>query len=78
MAGPRLVAVTTGATDPEVLADQYGLVADRGSASKMGLTARVDAGEFVENEAQLARDLAGLGMMREYSDATRLVHGEVS
>lgn len=62
----------------DILAGRLGLVADRRSASAVGLTARVDAGEFLENEAQLAQDLGGLGMLREYSDATRLVHGEVS
>ena len=62
---------------PLVLMDQLGLVTDKRSASKIGLTNRVDAGEFFENETQLARDLLGLGMMREYSDATRMVHGEV-
>ena len=61
----------------EVLMNQLHLVADGRSARRIGLTARVDSGEFSENETQLARDLLGLGMMREYSDATRMVHGEV-
>ncbi len=61
-----------------VLMDQLGLVADKRSASRIGLTNRIDAGEFFENETQLAQDLLGLGMMREYSDATRMVHGEVA
>jgi hypothetical protein len=61
-----------------VLMQRLGLVADRRSASSVGLTDRIDAGEFIENESQLAQDLLGLGMMREYSDATRMVHGEVA
>jgi hypothetical protein len=61
----------------DILADRLGLVVDKRSASKRGLTERVDAGEFLENELQLAEDLQGIGMMSEYSDATRMVHGEV-
>jgi hypothetical protein len=61
-----------------VLMDHFGLVTDKRSASRIGLTDRIDAGEFFENETQLAQDLLGLGMMREYSDATRMVHGEVA
>jgi hypothetical protein len=62
----------------ELLFGRYGLVIDEHSAREVGLTNEIDSGEFSENKEQLVRDLRGLGMLREYSDATRLVTAEIS
>jgi hypothetical protein len=56
---------------------QFGLVFDKRSAAEAGLISVVDAGDFASNSAQLAFDLNGLGLLSEFSDATRMVHGEV-
>jgi hypothetical protein len=61
-----------------ILANQLGLIVDHRSASAFGFTDRIDADEFVQNAAQLAQDLSGLGLLSEFSDATRMVRGEVS
>ena len=56
---------------------KFGLVFDKRSAGEAGLIEAVDAGDFGDNAAQLAFDLNGLGLLSEFSDATRMTHGEV-
>lgn len=62
----------------EVLYGRLGLVTDPESAAQAELTRAVDRAEFADGADALARDLASLGLLLEYSDATRLVHGEVA
>ena len=61
----------------DVLWGQFRLVVDPRSASSTGMTAKIDANDLADNAEQLARDLGSLGLLTEYSDATRMVHGEV-
>lgn len=55
----------------------YQIVAAAGGHSGAGLLARVNAADLAENQEQLAQDLEALGLLTSYSDATRMVHGEV-
>lgn len=59
------------------LYQKFGLVFDKRSATDAGLITVVDAGDFASNSNQLAFDLNGLGLLSEFSDATRMIHGEV-
>jgi len=61
----------------EILWGQFRIVADPRSASRTGMTTRIDAADLTNNAEQLASDLGSLGLLTEYSDATRMVHGEV-
>jgi hypothetical protein len=61
----------------ETLFRRFGLVFDKRSAAEAGLIEAVDAGDFADNAAQLSFDLSGLGLLSEFSDATRMLHGEV-
>ena len=56
---------------------KLGIVVDDAAASRRGLTADVNAAEFEQNAEALARDLRTLGLLTAYSDATRMVRGEV-
>lgn len=61
-----------------VLFDDLGLVVDPSSGAKVRLTDDIDHGELARNSEFLAEELKGLGLLDEYSDATRMVHAEVS
>jgi hypothetical protein len=61
----------------EHLYERLGLVVDQQSASASQLTHHIDAADFEPNAHGLAEQLSALGMLTEYSDATRLVHAEV-
>jgi hypothetical protein len=61
----------------DVLFRRYGLVVDHGSGRRSSLGDHIDTAEFEENGEILARKLAALGLLTEYSDATRVVHAEV-
>jgi hypothetical protein len=61
----------------ETLFGEFRLVFDKKSATSAGLIDSVDAGDFDSNAGQLASDLKGLGLLSEFSDATRIMHGEV-
>ena len=56
---------------------KLGIIVDAAAASGRGLTADVNAAEFEHNAEALARDLGTLGLLTAYSDATRMVRGEV-
>ena len=62
----------------EVLHTRYGLVVDEGSGRRSELGHQIDTAEFEENGEILARQLAALGLLTQFSDATRVVHAEVS
>jgi hypothetical protein len=85
---PLLEAIVCAALPPgeEVRFDEfcfdhlwsrYRLVVDHRSAASTGMTNRIDAADLTENADQLATDLNSLGLLTAYSDATRMVHGEV-
>lgn len=59
------------------LGGQCGLIIGRESATRAGLLASFDATIFEENERQFAEQMRGTGMLRVYSDATRIVSPEV-
>jgi hypothetical protein len=61
----------------EHLWSRYRIVADHRSAASTGMTARIDTADLSDNAEQLASDLSSLGLLTAYSDATRMVHGEV-
>ncbi|HEY4346868.1 MAG TPA: hypothetical protein VGM80_04705 [Gaiellaceae bacterium] len=61
----------------EILYARYGLVGDERSASAAGLDTTIDRAEFKENSEAFARQLQSLGLLLEYSDATRLIRAEV-
>jgi hypothetical protein len=61
----------------EVLLGRYRLIGDERSASEAGLDTTIDRAEFKENSEAFARQLQSLGLLLEYSDATRLVRAEV-
>lgn len=60
----------------EVLHGRFGLVVDGQSGRSSELGDHIDTAEFEENAEVLARHLAALGLLTEYSDATRIVRGE--
>lgn len=61
-----------------VLFDELALVVDERSAQRSESLLRINRAEFRENGEELARLLKDLGLLREYSDATRMVTGEAS
>jgi hypothetical protein len=61
----------------EVLYGRFRLVGDDRSASAAALDMTIDRAEFRDNSEAFARQLQSLGLLLEYSDATRLVHAEV-
>ena len=61
----------------DVLFSRYGLLVDQGAARRSAVADAIDTAEFEENGEILARRLASLGLLTEYSDATRIVHAEV-
>jgi hypothetical protein len=61
----------------EVLFSRYGLLVDQGAARRSAVADAIDTAEFEENGEILARRLSSLGLLTEYSDATRIVHAEV-
>ncbi len=62
----------------EILAKQFRLLVDPPAGSHFGLMKYLDNADLEANASQLANDLHGLGLLSEYSDATRMVHGEVA
>lgn len=60
------------------LGDRCGLIVGREAAGKSGLLKDFDATIFEENERQLAEQMRATGMLRVYSDATRMVSAEVT
>jgi hypothetical protein len=62
----------------EVLHRRYGLVLDGRSGRSSELGDHIDTAEFEENAEVLARHLTALGLLTEYSDATRIVRGEAA
>ena len=60
------------------LFEDLGLVIDRDSAIKSDALGNLDRSDFKANEEFLARSLRALGMLRDYSDMTRMVVGEVN
>jgi hypothetical protein len=61
----------------DVLFARYGLLVDQGAARRSAIGDAIDTAEFEENGEILARKLMTLGLLTEYSDATRIVHAEV-
>jgi hypothetical protein len=59
------------------LGDRCGLIVGRQAAAKAGLLNDFDASIFEENERQFADQMRATGMLRVYSDATRMVSAEV-
>jgi hypothetical protein len=61
----------------EWLGARCGLAIGREAASRFGLLAAFDATIFEENERQFAEQMRATGMLKVYSDATRMVSTEV-
>ena len=61
----------------EVLYGRLRLVADHRSASAAALSSDIDLAQFRDNSDEAARALRGLGLLSEFSDATRMVHAEI-
>lgn len=61
----------------EVLWGRYNLIVDGQADVPRGPTSRIDALDLAENGECLAQDLEGLGLLTAYSDATRMIHGEI-
>jgi hypothetical protein len=59
------------------LGRRCGLIVGRISAGECGLLNDFDASIFEENERQFAEQMRATGMLRVYSDATRMVSAEV-
>lgn len=59
------------------LGERCGLIVGREAAERTGLLTAFDASIFEENERQFAEQMRATGMLRVYSDATRMVSGEV-
>lgn len=55
------------------LYDKCRFVVGRHSAGESGLLSQLDATIFEENESQIADQLFSIGMLKRYSDATRMV-----
>lgn len=53
------------------------LVVDHRSASAAGLSNDIDLAQFRDNSEEAARALRSLGLLSEFSDATRMVHAEI-
>lgn len=62
----------------EVLYDELGLIVDPDSGARVRMTDDIDHGELARNSEFLADELKGLGLLEEFSDATRMVSAEVS
>ncbi|WP_283188917.1 hypothetical protein [Pseudomonas sp. PMCC200344] len=60
------------------LGERCGLVLGRNSASGHGMLNAFDATIFEENERQFAEQMKATGMLRVYSDATRMVSAEIT
>lgn len=58
----------------EWLFDRCGIVAGREGASKAGMLKEFDGTIFEENERRLADQMRSAGLLRVFSDATRMVH----
>lgn len=58
----------------ERLYGQLNLVVDDGSGALARISGQIDVGDLALNGAFVANELAALGLLHEYSDATRLVH----
>jgi hypothetical protein len=61
----------------DTLFEDYRMVTGPRPPGGTGPLSRIDTADFRENSQQLARDLEGMGLLTAYSDATRMVHGEV-
>jgi hypothetical protein len=59
------------------LGQRCGLIVGREAAARRGLLKEFDATIFEENERQFAEQMRATGMLRVYSDATRMVTPEV-
>jgi hypothetical protein len=57
----------------EVLYLRLGFVVGRQAADHVGLLSSIDASIFEDNEAALAEQMSAAGLMKQYSDATRMV-----
>lgn len=57
----------------EVLYLQLGFVVGRQAADHVGLLSSIDASIFEDNEGALAEQMSAAGLMKQYSDATRMV-----
>jgi hypothetical protein len=57
----------------ENLYNKWGLLIGREAASDAGLSTRMDASIFEDNELIFAQHLLAAGLMHDYSDATRMV-----
>jgi hypothetical protein len=60
------------------LGNRCGLIVGREAAGRSGLLKDFDATIFEENERQFAEQMRATGMLRVYSDATRMVSAEVT
>jgi hypothetical protein len=58
----------------ERLYGQLNLVVDDGAGALARISGQIDVGDLALNGAFVANELAALGLLHEYSDATRLVH----
>jgi hypothetical protein len=58
------------------LYQRCGIVVGRRAAEQEGLLADLDASIFEDNETQLQDQMAAAGLLRQYSDATRMVGAE--
>lgn len=58
----------------EWLFDRCGIVAGREGASRAGMLKEFDGTIFEENERRLADQMRSAGLLRVFSDATRMVH----
>lgn len=57
----------------DVLYQRLGFVVGRQAADHAGLLSSIDASIFEDNEAALAEQMGAAGLMKQYSDATRMV-----
>lgn len=57
----------------EVLYEKLGFVVGRQAADDAGLLTSIDASIFEDNEAALAEQMGAAGLLKQYSDATRMV-----
>lgn len=57
----------------EVLYEELGFVVGRQAADNADLLTSIDASIFEDNEAALAEQMSAAGLLKQYSDATRMV-----
>ena len=62
----------------EFLWERCGLIVGRDAAARAGMLSAFDASIFEENERQFSELMRTTGMLRIYSDATRMVSAEVT